>query len=157
MTRQRAGRSTGRAYRALAIVLGATLVATSCTSESSSDTYLPPSPPVIEVTMREYSFTHEQAVPGGQVVFRVHNAGTEDHELLLALLPEDLPPIDEQLRGPTRRGLGTVARMLTHPPGSTGTFAVFLEPGRYAMICFLRDAKGVPNALKGMSSEFRVP
>jgi hypothetical protein len=89
-------------------------------------------------------------------VFRVSNAGAEHHSLVLVGLEEDFPPIDEQLRGPDRRPAATFAHVPERPPGSRDTFAVDLTPGRYAFICFVRGPDGVSNALKGMSSEFRV-
>ena len=106
--------------------------------------------------MAEYRFTHQPEIPEGRTVFRVVNAGAEPHSLVLVELEEDVPPIDEQLRSPNRRGASTYAQLPERPPASRDTFAVDLHPGRYAFICFLADAQGVPHSLKGMSSEFRV-
>lgn len=107
--------------------------------------------------MTEYRFTHPPEMPPGRMVFRVVNAGAEPHSLVLVGLEEDVPPIDEQLRSPNRRGAATFAQLPSRPPGSRDTFAVDLEPGRYAFICFVQGSDGVSHALKGMSSEFRVP
>jgi hypothetical protein len=107
--------------------------------------------------MTEYRFEHQVQVPAGRAVFRVANAGAESHSLVLIALTEDVPPIDVQLRSSDRRGADTYAQVPERPPGSRDTFAVDLVPGRYAFICFVRDAAGVSHALKGMSSEFRVP
>lgn len=106
--------------------------------------------------MTEYRFDHQAQIPPGRTVFRVVNAGGESHSLVLVGLDEDVPPIDEQLRSPNRRGVPTYAQVPERPPGSRDTFAVDLEPGRYAFICFVRDSDGVSHADKGMSSEFRV-
>lgn len=107
--------------------------------------------------MTEDRFEHPPEIAPGRTVFRVTNAGAEPHSLVIVELAEDVPPIDEQLRSPDRRGAPTLAQVPQRPPGSRDIFAVDLTPGRYAFICFTRDAAGVPHALKGMSSEFRVP
>lgn len=106
--------------------------------------------------MTEYRFEHQAVVPPGRTVFRVVNAGGEPHSLVLVELEEDFPPIDEQLRGSTRRGVPTYAQVPERPPGSRDTFAVDLEPGRYAFICFVAGPDGISHSTKGMSSEFRV-
>ena len=106
--------------------------------------------------MAEYRFDHQAEIPPGRTVFRVVNAGAESHSLVLVGLEEDVPPIDEQLRSPNRRGAATYAQVPERPPGSRDTFAVDLEPGRYAFICFVRGSDGISHSLKGMSSEFRV-
>lgn len=106
--------------------------------------------------MSEYRFEHQTELAPGRTVFRVVNAGAEPHSLVLVELEEDIPPIDEQLRSPNRRGAATFAQLPERPPASRDTFAVDLEPGRYAFICFVQAPNGISHALKGMSSEFRV-
>jgi hypothetical protein len=106
--------------------------------------------------MNEYSFQHPAELAPGRVVFRIHNAGSAPHSMVLVELPEDVPPIDEQLRSDTRRAVATLAQLPERAPGSRDTLAVDLVPGRYGMVCFVRDADGVSHASKGMSSEFRV-
>jgi hypothetical protein len=106
--------------------------------------------------MREFRFEQAPLAAEGRVVFRVRNAGNVTHELVLVALPEDFPPIDEQLRSEERQGVDTVVAIHDRPPGNRTTFASDLQPGRYAFICFVRDPDGVSHALKGMSAEFRV-
>lgn len=129
---------------------------TSCVLGDTPSSSLPPSPAEVTVTMTEYQFDYDRPVPAGRVVFRVHNAGKEPHELVLTALPEDFPPIDEQLRGDIRRPIATIAYLLPEPPGGSGAFAVDLTPGRYAMICFVEDEDGMHHGVKGMNSEFKV-
>jgi len=125
-------------------------------SGSSPSTYLAPAPAVVNVAMRDYRFDYNPAIPAGPVVFRVSNQGRLDHELLLTVLPEGFPPIDAQLHGSIRRPLGILGQLPRRRPGISGTFAVDLAPGRYAMISFVAGTDGVQDDLKGMSSEFRV-
>lgn len=121
----------------------------------------PESPPVITVTMREYRFEFESpgpALPAGRVVFRMVNLGSERHNPALIPLDEDVPPIDEQVRGTERRIVTPLASVNDRVPGATGTFAVDLVPGRrYAFICFATTKDGVAHSQKGMTWEGRVP
>lgn len=106
--------------------------------------------------MRDYRFEHAGSVPSGRVVFTVRNAGTVVHELVLVELPEDFPPIAQQLRSDERRGVDTLAAVRARAPGTRDTFGSDLSPGRYAFICFIQGADGVPHWQKGMTSELRV-
>jgi hypothetical protein len=107
--------------------------------------------------MDDYSFDYDQQVPSGRVVFRFVNDGDVAHQPDVVPLPDDLPPIDEQLRGDARAVVFPLAGVPARDPGETGTFAVDLAPGtRYAIICFARNEDGVSHALLGMSSEFRA-
>lgn len=117
---------------------------------------LPPPAPDFEVVQREFRFDHQPVVAAGRVVFRVGNAGRLDHELTLVRLPEDFGPIADELASEERRSVATTAYLLPRAPGATGTFAVDLAPGRYALICFIPDAGGVAHYEKGMSSEVRA-
>lgn len=118
---------------------------------------LPGRPHIVEVEMLDHSFRYPPDVRSGRVLFRITNAGTVPHSLSLLPLPEDLPPIDQQLRGTERRAIPTVAAIHAKPPGGRTTLAADLTSGgRYALICFLDDPAGVSHALQGMNSEFRA-
>lgn len=107
--------------------------------------------------MREYRFDYDDAIPAGRVVFRIQNEGEVEHRLTLVPLPEDLPPIDEQIRGSVRQGVTPFAGVSERLPGGEGLFAVDLVAGqRYGMVCFVTDADGQSHAVKGMTSEFRA-
>lgn len=146
--------------RAGAAFVTAALFVASCTpaghGEGGSGAPLPAGSPVIDVTMREFAFEHVQDIPAGQVVFRVHNEGQVVHRLSMLPLPEDLPPIDVQLKGTERRAISPFAGIYDRAPGKDGTFAVNLVPGqRYAFVCFVVD-EGGSHAVRGMASEFRA-
>ena len=137
------------------VVLGALMLSASCDRQADAAP-LPPRPATVNVTMTDFRFELDKAVPRGRVVFRVRNEGKSRHEMDLVSLPEDLPPLDEQLRGTERRAVDAVAVLPAHAPGTTGVIAADLTRGRYALICFMSDADGEVHALKGMHSEFRV-
>ena len=117
---------------------------------------MPPPPGSVKVRMAEYRFELAPVAPRGRVVFNVDNVGAVDHALTLIELPEDFPPLDEQLHSDMRRGVATLARVPARPPGGGSRFAVDLPPGRYGLVCFVADPDGVLHALKGMNAEFRV-
>jgi hypothetical protein len=141
----------------LAVPLGlATLALMSCRGTTVVASPRPKSSAVVTVTMREYSFSVSHPLPGGRVVFRVRNAGHETHSLLLVPLEDSDPAIAEAVHRlePPFRPLGEIN---PREPGSTGVFAVNLEPGRrYAMICNLDSGDGVSHAFKGMAWEGRA-
>ena len=150
------GEARGRRARkrwTIVAACGAALAGASCSGAARP---APSSAPVVDVAMDEYRFDLDGAVPAGRVVFRARNLGRLDHELLLVELPEDFPPVREQLESAKRRAVSNVARVAVRKPGTTGTFAADLVPGRYAMVCFVQDADGGQHAQKGMSAEFRI-
>lgn len=156
MRQRDAGGNRGRCRLCITTGVVSAAVALSSCSKSVPAQPLPPAPPVVVVTMTEYRFEHPPVIPAGRVVFRFVNGGREEHRPSLKPLPEDMPPIDEQVRGPQRRvsvpfvGLGTLR------PGQSDTFAVDLIAGaRYGLICFAVAPDGEGHALKGMTSEFR--
>lgn len=152
-----------RASLSLRAVLAAGTLLASCSTRQIGnagplDAPLPAPAPIVEVEMRDYAFDYDSAIPAGRVVFRARNIGKVAHRLALLPLPEDVPPIDEQLASSQRRFLEPFAAFANRPPGAVGSFAVNLAPGqRYAMICYVVDADGEPHYRKGMSSEFRTP
>lgn len=142
--------------RLLTVATATAVVTASSAFGGSPNRYLPPAPAVVNVAMREYRFDYKPVITAGPVVFRISNQGRLDHELLLTVLPKGFPPINAQLHGSIRRPLGILGRLPRRRPGTSGTFAVYLVPGRYAMISFVAGTDGVPDGLKGMNSEFRV-
>ncbi len=146
----------GRRSRGPWSVAGATLTA-ALVLASCQTTPLPASPEVVAVAMGDYRFSYDRSISPGRVVFRARNDGQLTHELVLVDMPEDFPlSIDAQLHSSKRQAFPTRAYLPPRPPGSPGTFAVDLQPGRYALVCFVADPDGQQHALKGMSSEFRV-
>lgn len=118
---------------------------------------LPAGPQVVEVTLADHRFVYDPPDAAGPVLFRLTNTGRVAHSLTMLPLSEDIPPIDEQLRGTERRALTPFAGVGARKPGTSTSFAVHLRPGvRYAFVCFLPDDEGTPHFSRGMSSEFRA-
>ena len=119
------------------------------------DSY-PPPPQIVSVAMTEYRYAYDPPSTAGRIVVDARNRGRLDHELVLVRLPDGVEDIDAQLRSGRRIVVPTIARMAPRPPGRRGTFAVDLDPGRYAFICFVPDADGGQHAQRGMSAQFEV-
>lgn len=117
----------------------------------------PPSVVEIDVTLRDDAIEVERPVPAGRVVFRVHNSGSERHRVTLMPLPEDLPPLAQQLAGDERVSVSPQGATNTRPPGAGTAFAVDLEPGRrYGLVCFEKTDDGTVHARTGENAEFRA-
>lgn len=131
----------------------------SCGGRKQAERPLPPPPYVVNVTMNEYRFDYDDAIPAGRVVFKVFNGGSVPHRLSLFPLAEGVPPIEMQLKGSERRIVEPLAGINTIAPGALSAFAVDLDAAaRYALVCFLvDDFDQETHARKGMNSEFRTP
>lgn len=139
-------------------MVGAGPVGLACSAAGGRNLPLPTGPAVVDVSMLENRFEYNPTVPSGRVVFRVTNVGREDHRLALLPLPDNIPPIDQQLRSPSRMPIPPFAGTRPLRPGQQSSFAVDLRPGvRYALICFLVNQEGQSHAQLGMNSEFRTP
>lgn len=156
-------RPCGRWPLGLVALMAAAVMAAGCTAlagstdESSGEGSWPPSVPQIDITLQDDAIEVDRPVPGGRVVFRVHNAGSDRHRVTLMPLPEDLPPLDEQLAGDERRGVRPMGATNTRPPGQGTAFAVDLEQGRrYGLVCFERTDDGTVHARTGENAEFRA-
>lgn len=147
--------------RAGGLVLAALVTAlfvAACFAGREAGAPLPEGPPIVTVTFREGGFDYNPGtIPAGRVIFEVFNEDTEKHRLTLLPLPEDFPPLVEQLSGAERRVMFPFAGMPKVNPGGRGAFAVDLAPGqRYAMMDRSRGSDGQLNALKGYAHEFHA-
>lgn len=110
--------------------------------------------------MREYRYepgAGSANIPAGRVNFRLRNAGDQGHQPTLLVLPDDVPPIEEQLKGTNRRNVPTLANSSGIPPGVTGALAVDLKAGqRYAFVCFVKTNDDKDHSRLGMAWEFRA-
>ena len=142
--------------RLLRLAVSLALFGVACSKPNPPHAGLPADPGFVDVSMTDSRFVHEPGVPAGRVVFTGRNTGKLQHQVTLFQLPEDIPPIDEQLRGPNRLALTPEALFPPVGPRGTGSFAADLVPGRrYALLCTVVDADGRSHAFKGMNSEFR--
>jgi len=153
------GRRSGRGRLVWIPVVVVTAIAAATTfAVVSKDDPLFAGPEVVNVTMRDNQYVYRQPTRSGRVVFRVRNDDSVEHRIGIYLLPNDMPPIDEQLSGKERRSVDKLADPLPREPGEFESFAIDLVPGqRYALLCFLAAGGNKTYAELGMNSEFRTP
>lgn len=152
------GTRCGRPVGAVLAAVAACAALAACGSSAGTTAGLPPTPPTVDIVMKEFSIKRPAVIPKGRVVFRVHNAGRSKHVLQILIWPDNLPPFAEQLQGRRRAvKVNELAGTPLQAPGATDEFAVDLQPGQYAMVDMLLNSDGKFNAQKGMATEFRVP
>jgi hypothetical protein len=112
------------------------------------------------MTLRDYSFFFSRPLTAGTHVIEVRNEGTQWHEFeLVQLAPGKTPHdviafIDHGIGSPPGLPIGGVSPLM---PGGVSWFHADLQPGRYALICFLPDRKdGKQHFDHGMLQEIEV-
>jgi len=128
---------------------------------SSTATTTPAAAPaanVVHIVAKDYSYDSPDQIPAGLTTLHLMNQGKEVHQAQLLKLTggktyndfttalkaakPDAPPPPwvVPLGGPNAA-----------PPGGTAAATSTLEPGNYALVCFIPAADGIPHVMKGMS------
>jgi uncharacterized cupredoxin-like copper-binding protein len=150
----------------LAVLAGLALV--SCRSDKppaeagTSDAPAPAAaaPSTVTVTATDYRFDAPAELPAGLTTFRLVNQGPSIHHVQLVKFGEG--KTFDDFMAALKAG-GPPPKWATmeggpNPPelGDTASTTVMLEPGNYAMLCFVPGPDGVPHVAKGMVSPLRV-
>jgi len=116
--------------------------------------------PSVTMTLRDYGFDLSSPLTSGRHVIRVRNEAAQAHEVLFARLApgktaQDLVAWTEKPEGPPPAlPLGGTVGM---GRGIANDVVLDLEPGEYALLCFLPDAKdGKPHVAHGMLQQVSV-
>lgn len=116
--------------------------------------------PTATLTLFDYGFRTTPPIRATTHAVRVRNAGTQPHEVVIARLAAGKSAADfaqwaERMQGPPPgRFLGGVSPIA---PGASNDLALDLPAGRYALLCFVPDAKdGKPHVAHGMVREIVV-
>ena len=122
--------------------------------------FAPAPKPTVTMTLHDYGFALSQPLTPGRHVIEVRNLAEQSHEIELATLADgksahDLLAWTHKPDGPAPGaavgGVSPIAR------GEVAWFEVDVQPGRYALLCFLPDAKdGKPHFEHGMVQELEV-
>ncbi len=119
-----------------------------------------PPPHVVTITAREYQFGLPSTVPAGPIAFHLADTGREPHHAAILRLEGGKTAADLAAALKTPGPLPPWARMVGGPnavdPGGSTNATLVLEPGRYAVICLVTSADGVPHFAKGMIAQFEV-
>lgn len=130
-----------------------------------------PAPYIVEVTAFDYAFGMPTEIPSGWVTFRMKNRGQKVHhgivykysdsisyDRLVSSIGESLQ--EKELLDPTNDFNSEVVTAMGGPailsPGRTGETTVLLDPGVYALTCWLVAEDGEYHAMKGMTRPFVV-
>ncbi len=117
----------------------------------------------VTITATEYSFDAPAEIPAGLTNFRMVDNGKELHHAQLMKLEEG-KTFDDLMAGMKTMKPGTPPPGWLIPaggpnavtPGSTSALTMVMEPGNYAILCFIPDAKGVPHVAHGMAKALTV-
>jgi hypothetical protein len=120
-----------------------------------------PQPSAVTFSVSDHAFDGPDAVSAGLTAIRLHNRGTEPHQVQLLRLTEGktLHDLSDALR--TSPGeLPSWARPTGGPngveAGQTSEAILYLEPGLYALICAIPTKGKQPHAALGMQKALRV-
>ncbi len=140
------------------------------TEATPAVTQNPPSDATVSLFEMGYEFP--ETLDAGRQVWEVENVGEEPHELLL--IRSAVPATAEQIialfssesedenatpvgGGPSFADIDPVGGVGWLSPGATAWTEVDLQPGTYAMICFVFDSEtGLPHLMLGMADVFTV-
>lgn len=156
--------------RSLCGLMAAVMSLVACKSDRSNptpaDTSQPPAATTapttnsVTFTAGDYRFSGPSEIPAGLTVLRLENQGKELHHLVIARLDQG-KTVDSLLAaikqpGPPPPWLHFVGGPNATEPGSQSNASRMMEPGHYAVICFIPTAAGVPHVAKGMISSLEV-
>ncbi len=127
----------------------------------AADTEMPvlTAPPVAVFTASEYAFAGPDTLSAGATTFRMEMAGAELHHISLVRFDEG-HTLEEFLAAPPDAPPPAWAHFAGGPnpvaPGGASEATVVLEPGAWAMLCFVPAPDGMPHVAKGMAKAFTV-
>jgi hypothetical protein len=114
----------------------------------------------VTFTATDYKFSGPSQIPAGLTVFSLHNQGKELHHLVIVRLDQGrtLDSLLAALKhpGPPPAWLHFVGGPNATEPGSESNSTTVLQPGHYAVLCFIPTAAGVPHVAKGMVGGLEV-
>jgi len=117
-------------------------------------------PNVVIVTASDFKFDAPAEVPAGLTTFRLANRGPSLHHIQLIKLAKG-KTVDDLLAafknpGPPPSWMSVAGGPNPPEPGDTANATLSLEPGSYAMLCFVPTPDGVPHVMKGMIQPSRL-
>ena len=111
-------------------------------------------PSTVTVIATDYSFEGPAELPAGLTTFQLVNRGPAIHHIQLVRLGEGKTFDDFtaalKAGGPPPKWASMEGGPNPSELGDTSRTTVRLEPGNYAMLCFVPDPDGVPHVAKGM-------
>jgi predicted lipoprotein with Yx(FWY)xxD motif len=126
-----------------------------------SDTISASAAQTITIKGSEYMFTMPDQIQAGLVTINWENDGKEAHSAQFARLNDSVTA--DQFQAALKKspdGALPLVTLLGGPgtidPGSKQSVVLDLPEGQYFVLCFVRDAKGVPHLAEGMIHQLKV-
>lgn len=125
----------------------------------------PPAPaesgsPEVKIVAKDYGFEAPAKIPSGVTTIHLTNQGGELHHAQLIKLEQGKTVRDlaQALKnpGPPPAWVKFVGGPNALPPGKEANATSVLDPGQYAIICFIPGPDGVMHAAKGMIRELEI-
>lgn len=109
---------------------------------------------------KEFAFEGPDSVPAGLTAIKINDVGQELHHVSLIKLEQGKTFADLQAAfkagGPPPAWAVAYGGVNPPPPGGTATAMQVLDPGNYAVVCFVESADHVPHMAKGMMKPLTV-
>ncbi len=119
-----------------------------------------PAEQVVTVRARDFAFDAPAEISAGRVTFKLVNEGPDLHHVQLIRFTDGKSLADLQQALKTPGPFPSWAKEAGGPnavdPGHEGTATLDLEPGEYAIVCFVDTPDHVPHMMKGMTHALRV-
>lgn len=114
----------------------------------------------VTITATDYAFQLPAQIPAGVVTFKLVSRAKELHHAVVVRLDQGktLDDMRQALKQPGPPPAWAHPVGGPNPPNPTGESeaTLTLQPGRYAVICFVPTASGVPHFAKGMLAGFEA-
>lgn len=119
----------------------------------------PVQPAVVVITATDFAFTAPDTISSGPTIFRLINTGAEAHHVSMFRL--DSAHTIEELNaipagGPPPKWLVAVGGPNAAAPGDSIRATMIVEPGNYALLCFIPSPDGKAHFMKGMARPMTV-
>ena len=117
-------------------------------------------PNMVTFTAKEFSFEGPDTIPAGLTMFHLNAAGQELHHLQLIKLEEGKTYADLEAamkaKGPPPAWMHVYGGVNPPAPGGMAIATQTMEPGNYAVVCFVEGPDHVPHLAKGMMKPLTV-
>lgn len=155
-------------WRAVAVI-AAVIVLTACGSsggssaEDNGSTTTKPATGLPKVTIEaaDFSFTAPATMPAGYVDVTMKNTGKESHQVQFVKLGDGVT-FDQFKTAAAKTDIGALGSSVFvggpngADPGGSASATVKLDPGTYALACFIPSTDGQPHTAHGMTATVEV-
>jgi uncharacterized cupredoxin-like copper-binding protein len=145
----------------------ATVALVAALSSCKKEVAPPPAPNIVTITASDFAFAAPDTVPSGWTHIRLVNNGPAIHHVQVVQLKDGrtMDSLMAMFRAPRAPNappppppswMHEIGSPNAPAPGDTSDVITNLEPGHYALICFIPDSAGVPHLALGMTRALEV-